>query len=140
MLPRLQGHHPPKRNDVPTHSSAQSSKKSGGEGHPNFQGSFYCHPMRSQKVLHFEFVGQFTATGRTYTQHASAITDDTNYVSIRLPVEATRLQCQPICTPWVQSQGASCPIKLRNVGATHSQWFLHWQCMGSLPLPRDLHQ
>ncbi len=79
--------------------------------------------MQSQQVLPFELVGQVAATGRTYTQHAAAIADDSNYLSIRLLMEATGLQCQTICTTWMQSQGASCPIKLQNVGTTHSHWF-----------------
>jgi hypothetical protein len=75
----------------------------GGEGHPNFQGSFYHHPVQSRQVLLFEFVGHVAATGQTYAQHALAVIDDINYIGVRLLVKATRLQRQPICTTWVQS-------------------------------------
>jgi hypothetical protein len=59
--------------------------------------------MWSRQVLPFDFVGQVAATGQTYAQHASAIADDTNYIGVRLLVEATQQQRQPICTTWVQS-------------------------------------
>ncbi len=65
--------------------------------------------MRHRQVIPTESLGQIAATSGTYTQLTQTIPDDTNNVTICLPVEATRLQCKPVCTNWVRVEAHLVP-------------------------------
>jgi hypothetical protein len=50
-----------------------------------------------------------------------------------------RLQCPPICSPWLQGQGLSSPRHPRDLGTSHSQWILHWECPRALQMSQGVH-
>jgi hypothetical protein len=45
-----------------------------------------------------------------------------------------------ICPIRMQGGSPRCTINQRDMGTTHDQQILHWQCSGTVSLPRDLHQ
>jgi hypothetical protein len=84
-------------------------------------------------------MGQTPQTSGTYPQRAPDLKDDAIGVCVRIPLGQARLQCEPFHSTRMQRGGARHARNKRDMGTPHSKRLLHRQCVGTLPMSRDLH-
>ncbi len=83
---------------------------------------------------------QTTSSSRTHAQHAMTSRNDIIRVIICINLGSAWLQCKLLCTAGMHNWSTHHPRSPRDMGTPHSQWLLHWQCMGKLQVPQSLHQ